>query len=82
MMHPVQVRLLARAFYSGECPPREPEEEVPAGQRIVRRDKVRSLCPLMAGGVAVGGAARGTKQWGVLHVWTRQQPALAGTQVG
>ena len=35
------VRLLARAFYAGECPPREPEEEVPAGARTTRRDKVR-----------------------------------------
>ena len=37
-----QVRLLGRAFYAGECPPREQEEEVPAGQRTVRRDKVRA----------------------------------------
>ncbi|EFN56571.1 hypothetical protein CHLNCDRAFT_51546 [Chlorella variabilis] len=33
------VRLLGRAFYSGECPPREAEEEVPAGARSTRRDK-------------------------------------------
>ncbi len=33
------VRLLGRAFYAGECPPREPEEEVPAGARTIRRDK-------------------------------------------
>lgn len=33
------VRLLGRAFYAGECPPREPEEEMPAGARTIRRDK-------------------------------------------
>lgn len=33
------VRLLGRAFYAGECPPREPDEEVPAGARTIRRDK-------------------------------------------
>lgn len=36
------VRLLARAFYSGECPPKEVDaEDVPAGARATRRDKVR-----------------------------------------
>lgn len=35
------VRLLGRAFYAGECPPKEADEEVPAGQRVIRRDKVR-----------------------------------------
>ena len=35
------VRLLARAFYAGECPPKEPEpEDVPAAARGVRKDKV------------------------------------------
>lgn len=37
------VRLLGRAFYAGECPPREPEEELPAGARTIRRDKA-SCC--------------------------------------
>lgn len=36
------VRLLGRAFYAGECPPKEAEEEVPAGARSTRRDKVRT----------------------------------------
>jgi hypothetical protein len=36
------VRLLARAFYAGECPPKEAEpEDMPAGARGgMRRDKV------------------------------------------
>jgi len=45
----LQVWLLARAFYAGECPPREPEEEVPAGQRTVRRDKVHCWLGLVPG---------------------------------
>ena len=33
------VRLPARAFYSGECPPREPEPDtLPPGAGPVRRD--------------------------------------------
>ena len=36
------IRLLARAFYAGECPPKDVEpDDIPAGARTIRRDKVR-----------------------------------------
>ncbi|PSC75801.1 general transcription factor IIE subunit 1 [Micractinium conductrix] len=34
------IRLLARAFYAGECPPKDVEpDDIPAGARTIRRDK-------------------------------------------